>query len=64
MQGQRLRLALQSGLKTELAWALNVLALGSASTLEQRRHPDLLPLLLQVLVWKPGYRQVFWTVLH
>lgn len=50
-QGKRLRLALQSGVPSELAWALNVLALGSsaaASPLELCHHPDLLPLVLQV----------------
>jgi hypothetical protein len=44
-------MALQSGVKSELAWALNVLALAScsgATPLELRHHPDLLPLLLNV----------------
>lgn len=44
-------MALQSGVRSELAWALDVLALASCSgaiPLELRHHPDLLPLLLQV----------------
>lgn len=44
-------MALHSGVRSELAWALNVLALAScsgATPLELRHHPDLLPLLLKV----------------